>query len=181
MRPLTLTACSPKAALDENGTSNAISSKAPNMNSTSADLKLELRSANGSSMKFHEADAEHVRKALPLLAAPRLFAQPHRPLASQHCASMISGKGIDMIFVSTSAQLPLKFPLNLPVGRLDIVEQSHTWPDNKSAAIDDQDGQPPRHCTQVEIHTLAPSSWRRLKTNRSVHFSLDTKNTRCLN
>ena len=73
------------------------------MNTTSADLKLELRSANGSSMKFHEADAERVREALPWLAAPRLFAQPHRPLASQHCASMIPGKGIDMILTRTSA------------------------------------------------------------------------------
>ncbi len=121
------------------------------------DLTLELRSANGSSTEFYEVDAERVRETLRLLAAPGLFAQSHLLLASQHCASMIPCKGIDMILARTSAPLPLKFPLNLPAGLFDIVEQSDAWPDSKSAAIEDQGGQhgqPLRRNSQVEIHTL---------------------------
>jgi len=122
------------------------------------DLTIELRSANGSSAEFYQADEERVRETLRLLAAPQLFAQRHLLLTSQHCASMIPCKGIDMILVRTFAQTPLKFPLNLPVGLFDIVEQSETWPDNKSAAIEDQNKQervqPRRRSSQVEIHTL---------------------------
>ena len=116
------------------------------------DLSLELRSANGSSTEFYQADEERVRETLSLLAAPRLFAQRHLLLASQHCASMIPCKGIDMILVRTFARTPLKFPLDLPMGLFDIVEQPATWPDNKSGAIKDQNGQ--RRNALVEIHTL---------------------------
>src|SRR5208283_1163927 len=53
---------------------------------------------------------------------------------------------------------PLKFPLNLPVGVFDIVEQPEAWPDHKSAAIEDQNeqehGRPGRRSSEVEIHTL---------------------------
>lgn len=118
------------------------------------DLTLELRSANGSTTEFYQADEERVRETLRLLAEPRLFAQRHLLLASQHCASMIPCKWIDMILVRTFAQTPLKFPLNLPVGLINIVEQPEAWPDNKSAAIEDQNGQPQRRNAQVKIHTL---------------------------
>lgn len=118
------------------------------------DLTLELRLANGSLTEFYETDEERVRAALPLLAAARLFTQPHLLLASQHCASMIPCKGIDMILARTSAPLPLKFPLELPAGLFDIVEQRGARPDNNSAAIEDQEGQPRRINSQVEIHTL---------------------------
>jgi hypothetical protein len=110
-------------------------------------------------MEFYQADEERVRETLRLLAAPRLFAQRHLLLASQYCASMIPCKGIDMILARTSARTPLKFPLNLPVGLFDIVEQpEEAWPDNKSVAIEDQNGQQHgqqhRRDAQVEIHTL---------------------------
>lgn len=62
-----------------------------------------------------------------------------------------------MILAHTSAQMPVKFPLDLPVGLFDIVEQPDTWPDNKSSAIEEQSeqhGQPLRRNSQVEIHTL---------------------------
>jgi hypothetical protein len=122
------------------------------------DLTIELRSANGSSTEFYQADEERVLETLRLLAAPQLFAQRHLLLASQHSASMIPCKGIDMILARTSARTPLKFPLNLPVGLFDLVEQPEAWPDNKSAAIEDQNeqehGQPRRRNSQVEIHTL---------------------------
>src|SRR5208337_3715475 len=106
------------------------------------DLTIELRSANGSSTEFYEADDERVREALRLLAAPRLFAQPHLLLTSQDCASIIPCKGIDLILARTSARTPLKFPLNLPLGLFDLVEQPEAWPDNKSAVSEDQNGQP---------------------------------------
>jgi hypothetical protein len=128
------------------------------MTTIPTDLTIELRSANGSSTEFYQADAEHVRETLRLLAAPRLFAQPHLLLATQHCASMIPCKGIDMILARTSARTVLKFPLNLPVGLFDIVEQSEAWPHNSSAATGDQNeqahGQPRRRNAQLEVHTL---------------------------
>ena len=120
----------------------------------SVDLTLELRSANGSSTEFYQANEEHVRETLRLLAAPRLFTQHHLLLASQHCASMIPCKGIDMILVRTFARTHLTFPLDLPVGLFDIVEQPEAWPDNKSGAIKGQNGQPQRRKALVEIHTL---------------------------
>ena len=128
------------------------------MTTSPTDLTIELRSANGSSTEFYQADEERVRETLRLLAAPQLFAQRHLLLASQHCASMIPCKGIDMLLVRTFARTPLKFPLNLPVGLFDIVEQPEAWPDNKSAAIEEQNkqgcGQPRRRSSLVEIHTL---------------------------
>lgn len=128
------------------------------MTTNPIDLTIELRSANGSSTEFYQADEECVREALRLLAAPQLFAQHHLLLTSQHGASMIPCKGIDMILVRTFARAPLKFPLDLPLGRFDIVEQPEAWPDNKSATMEDQNkqrhGQPRRRSLQVEIHTL---------------------------
>ncbi len=124
------------------------------MTTNQMDLTLELRFANGSSTEFYEADEERVREALRLLAAPRLFAQPHLLLASQHSASMIPCKGIDMILARTSAPLPLKFPLNLPAGLFDIVEQPEAWSENKSAAIEDQNGEHRQRDLQVELLTF---------------------------
>ena len=126
------------------------------MTTNQIDLTLELRSANGSSTQFYEVDEERVREALHLLAAPRLFAQPHLLLASQHCASMIPCKGIDMILARTAAPLPLKFPLELPAGQFDIVEQPDAWQDNNSSAIEDQ-GEPhgqPRRQMERFAHAL---------------------------
>lgn len=128
------------------------------MTANPIDLTLELRAANGSSTEFYESDEDRVREALRLLAAPQLFAQDHLLLASQHGASMIPCKGIDMILVRTFARAPLKFPLNLPQGRFDIVERPEVWPDNPSVATDGPGGPPPgqprRRSLQVEIHTL---------------------------
>jgi hypothetical protein len=122
------------------------------------DLTIELRSANGSSTEFYQADEARVRESLRLLAAPQLFAQHHLLLTSQHCASMIPCRGIDMILARTFARGPLKFPLNLPVGQFDIVEQPEVWPGHHSTAMDDQtqrDRELSRRRTlQVEIHTL---------------------------
>ena len=128
------------------------------MTTITTDLTIELRSANGSSTEFYQADEERVHEALRLLAAPQLFAQRHLVLTSRQGASMIPCKGIDMILARTSARMPLKFPLNLPIGLFDIVEQPEAWPDSKSATIEHQNeqdrGQPRKRGSQVEIHTL---------------------------
>jgi hypothetical protein len=127
------------------------------MTANTMTLTVELRSANGSATEFYQSDEERVHETLRLLAAPQLFAQRHLLLASQHCASMIPCQGIDMIFVRTSARTPLKFPLNLPAGLFDLVEQPAAWPDNQPAASENQNGPhgpPRRRDSQVEIHTL---------------------------
>jgi hypothetical protein len=118
------------------------------------DLTLELRSANGSSTKYYQADEECVRETLRLLAEPRLFAQRHLLLAAQHGASMIPCKWIDMILVRTFARTPLNFPLHLPVGQFDLVEQPEARPDSNSVATEDQSGQQQRRNARVVIHTL---------------------------
>ncbi len=126
------------------------------MNQNQLDLTLELRSANGSVTEFYQADEARVRETLRLLAAPQLFAQRHLLLASEHCASLIPCAGIDMILVRTLARSPLKFPLTLPVGMFDLVEQSDAAPERHAMA--NQNGrphrQPHRRDAQVEIHTL---------------------------
>jgi hypothetical protein len=128
------------------------------MTTNTIDLTIELRAANGSVTEFYQADQEQVREALGLLASPQLFAQRHLVLASQHCGSMIPCTGIDMILVRTLARIPLKFPLNLPVGLFDIVELPGGWQEHQSATLQDltkqERGQPHRRTAQVEIHTL---------------------------
>jgi len=123
-----------------------------------ADLTVELRSASGSSTEFYQSDEERIRETLRLLAAPQLFAQPRLLLASQHSASMIPCKWIDMILVRTLARTPLKFPINLPMGLFDIVERPQAWPDDKSAEIEQKSGQehgqPQRRSLQVELDTF---------------------------
>lgn len=129
-----------------------------NMTTNPIDLTIELLSANGSSTEFYQPDEDRVRETLRLLAAPRLFAQPHLLLTSEHCASMIPCGGIDMILARTSARTPMKFPLSLPEGLFDIVEQPEFWPDNELAGMEDQNEddqeQPRRSVSQVQIHTL---------------------------
>src|SRR5208283_1420532 len=128
------------------------------MTTITADLSIEIRSANGTSTEFYQGDEERIAETLRLLAAPRLFAQPHLLLTSQDCASMIPCKGIDMILARTSAQTPLKFPVNLPVGLFDLVEQSEDGPAYSFAETEDprqqKSGQAQRHISRVEIHTL---------------------------
>jgi len=135
-----------------------MSNKTENMNTNPFDLTLELRSADGTSTEFYQADEERIRETLHLLAAPRLLAQPHLVLASEHGASMIPCRGIDMILARTSARTPLTFPLALPAGLLDISETPDDWPDNNSAATEDHHDQEPRRArpltSRVEIRTL---------------------------
>jgi len=128
------------------------------MNTIPVDLTVELRSADGTSAEFYQADEERIRESLRLLAAPRLLAQPHLVLVSEHGASMIPCRGIDMILARTSARTPLTFPLSLPSGLLDIIEMPEDCPDNNPAATEDHHDQEPGRAepltSRVEIHTL---------------------------
>jgi hypothetical protein len=132
--------------------------EAMNMTILPVDLTVELRSADGMSTEFYEADEERIQETLRLLANPRLLVQPHLMLASEDCASMIPCKGIDMILARTPASTPLKFPLVLPAGLFDIVEKPEGWANGESAVIEDPQDRDPgrarRHTAQVEIHTL---------------------------
>jgi hypothetical protein len=121
------------------------------MKKTPIDLTIELRAANGSVTEFYQDRDDRIREALQLLTAPQLFAQRHLLLASQHCASMIPCKGIDMLLVRTLARTPLKFPLILPVGLFDIVEQPEGQPEEVATSHDRRN--PRLRSSLVEIHT----------------------------
>lgn len=124
------------------------------MITTPIDLNVEIRSADGSSTEFYQTDEEKIHETLNVLAAPRVLAQRHLVIASKDYASLIPCAGIDMILVRTSARSPLRFPLNLPVGRFDIVEQTEDAPEYNFAEIEPESGQTNRHVSQVEVQTL---------------------------
>ncbi len=132
------------------------------MKTVPVELTVELRSTDGTSAEFYQTDEGLIQEMFRLLAAPRLLAQPHLLLASEHGASMIPCRGIDMLLARTSAPTPPIFPLALALGRLDIIEAPEDWSLNRSAVTqDDRDGEPERTCrltSQVEIYTLG--GWR---------------------
>lgn len=122
------------------------------------DLTVELRSADGTSAQYYQTNAERIREALRLLADPRLFAQRHLLLASRHRASLIQCQGIDMIIVHTSAPIPVKFPLHLPVGQFDLTECPEDLPEDDPPTTEEtcerKPGQAHLHTARVEIRTL---------------------------
>ena len=128
------------------------------MTTITTDLNIEIRSADGTSTEFYQTDEERIREALRLLSAPRLFAQPHLLLTSRHCASIIPCKGIDMILARASGPMPLKFPLNLPVGHFDLIQQPEELRGNDFSAMEELHGQEPqqdhRRDARVEIRTV---------------------------
>ena len=50
--------------------------KTENMNTIPVDLTVEFRSADGTSMEFHEADEERIRETPHLLATPQRVPSP---------------------------------------------------------------------------------------------------------
>jgi hypothetical protein len=129
------------------------------MKTAPSDLTLELRSADGTSTEYYQADEDGVRKALRLLSAPRLLTQPQLVLASGHGVSTIPCRAIDMILARTSAQVPVIFPLKTPMGLLDITEFGDDQPCREPAAVDDlanSDCSKPLNLpvSMVEAHTL---------------------------
>jgi hypothetical protein len=128
------------------------------MTTHSLDLTVELRSAAGTATEYYQTDEARIQEALRLLADPRLFTQRHLLLTSRHRASMIPCRGIDMIIIHTSAPIPVKFPLELPVGQFDLTERPEDLPDEDSAAVEEhcerKPGQVHRHTARVEVRTL---------------------------
>ncbi len=129
-----------------------------NMNTTSVDLTVEFRSADGTSTEFYQAGQDSIQTTLRLLASPRLLTQPHLVLASDHDASMIPCRQIDMILARTSATIPQIFPLTLPAVSLDIMEAPLDWPDYHFVDPEEREDQDPVQVSplisRVEIHTL---------------------------
>src|SRR5690242_5769460 len=131
------------------------------MTTNPVDLTIEVHSANGSSAEFYQADEESVGETLRILSSPQIFAQRHLVLASQHCASVLPCKGIDMLLARTLARSSLKFPLNLPVGVFDIVEQAEAWPQTKSATAQDEN-EPKRahsHHRNAQVKIIPLGGW----------------------
>ncbi len=125
---------------------------------TIPDLTVEIRSADGTSTEFHQADEERIRETLRLLTAPRLLSQPHLLLASEPGASMIPCKGIAMVLARTTSPPPQIFPLALPAALLDITEAANDRRDDHSIATEDHQDPNASHVrpltSRVEIHTL---------------------------
>ena len=126
------------------------------MNTITTDLNIEIRSADGTLTEFYQTDEQCIQEALRVLSSPRLFAEPHLLLTSRHCASMMPCKGIDMVLARTSGPMPLKFPLNLPVGHFDLVElpedphDSHETESPHGREL----GQEHRRNARVEVRTV---------------------------
>lgn len=143
------------------------------MNPPLVDLTVEICSADGNSAEFYQAEEERIAEALRSLATPRLLGQSHLVLASEHGASMIPCRGIDLLRARTSAPTPLSFPLTLPAGLLDIVETAADCPDSPVAEAppEPEPGTAPPLTSQVEIHTLG--GWRvTLKAVARAHGSV---------
>ena len=104
------------------------------MNTSSMDLMVEFRSADGTSSRYYQANESLIREILSVLAAPQLLARPYVLMALGEGTQLIPCRGIDMILVRTSVRTPLKFPLTLPAVRLDMVESSATAQDHSDAA-----------------------------------------------
>ncbi len=145
------------------------------MTTAPVDLAVEIRSVDGTCSEFYQDEEQLIQETLRLLAAPRLLAQPHLLLASGHGASLIPCRGIDIILARTSARTPLKFPLTIPTGTIDIIAQAEGGLDDYSAATetprDRHGGQARRHTSRVEIHTLG--GWRvTLKAVAVIHANV---------
>jgi hypothetical protein len=124
------------------------------MTTNRVDLTLELRSANGSSAEFYQADEERIGKTLHLLSTPRLLlTQQQLVFASDHSVSVVPVRGIDMILAHTSAQSPPVFPLIFPAGLLDIAEVGEdATDDNFHEELQVGDWLTPL-VSHVEVHT----------------------------
>ena len=120
------------------------------------DLTVEVRSADGTSTEYYQANEERIKKTLRLLSAPRLLTQPQLVLASDHGVNVVPSRGIDMILVRTSAQSAPILPLILPAGLINITEVGEDMPAGDFGGEQyEGDAQPPVPLvSRVEVHTL---------------------------
>ena len=123
------------------------------------DLTLEVRSTDGLAAGFYQADAKRVAKALRFLSSPRLFVEPQLTLASEHWATLIATRTIDVILARTNAAIPEVLPLKSPAGLIDISEVANSVPrDDRSFLL----GETSRNGAEatnarsfrVEVHTV---------------------------
>lgn len=126
------------------------------MTTNQIDLTVELRSADGTSTEYYQADAERIRKTLDLLSTPRLLTQPQLVLASDHGVNVVPVRGIDMILARMPAQSAPILPLMFPAGLLDITEAGeYALDDDFFRGHCQDDSQPPVPLvSRVEVHTL---------------------------
>ena len=123
---------------------------------TTLDLTIEIRSADGVSTEFYETDGERIRKTLLQLMTPRLLTQPQLKLASEYGVHEIPIRTIDVILVRTSTPAPVIFPLIFPAGLLDIAEVREDQLDSPGLAEHadaDWSSQASPITSQWEIHT----------------------------
>jgi hypothetical protein len=92
------------------------------------DLTLELHSADGTTAEFYQADPQRVATILRFLATPQVFTHPQLVFASEHMASAIATRAIDVILARTAAPLPKILPLKSPAGPIDIAEVEEQSP-----------------------------------------------------
>jgi hypothetical protein len=129
------------------------------MTTNRTDLTLEIRSSDGTSTEYYQADEERIGKTLRLLFTPRLLTQPQLLLASEGGTSMIPCRAIDIILAHTSVQVPVIFPLKSPLGPINITEFQNEQSGEETAAANDladSDCFEPLNplVSKVEIHTL---------------------------
>jgi hypothetical protein len=123
---------------------------------TTLDLTIEIRSADGGSTEFYETDGERIRKTLLLLMTPRLLTRPQLRLAVEYGVHEIPARAIDVILARTSTPAPVIFPLIFPAGLLNISEVREDQLDSSGLADQadaDWSAQASPATSQWEIHT----------------------------
>jgi len=123
---------------------------------TTLDLTIEVRSADGVATEFHETDGERIRNTLLQLMTPRLLTQPHLRLAWEYGVHEIPIRAIDVILARTSVPALVIFPLIFPAGLLDIAEVREDQLESTGLANhtdDDWASQASPVTSQWEIHT----------------------------
>ena len=123
---------------------------------TTLDLTIEIRSADGVATEFYETDGERIRKTLLQLMTPRLLTQPQLRLDWEYGVHEIPIRAIDVILARTSVPALVIFPLIFPAGLLDIAEVREDQLDSTGVANhadDDWSSQASPVTSQWEIHT----------------------------
>ena len=122
---------------------------------TTLDLTIEIRSADGVATEFYETDGARIRKTLLELMTPRLLTQPQLRLAWEYGVHEIPIRTIDVILARARAPAPVIFPLIFPAGLLDIAEVRGDQLDSGLAEHADADwsSQASPVTSQWEIHT----------------------------
>jgi len=127
------------------------------MNTTTS-LTIEVRSAGGTFIDFHQCDEQSIQEKLRFLASPRLLTQPELTLPWEGRVSSIPTQAIDMILARSSVGAPAVFPLIFPAGLLDLVEVTgESLQEDSTTVGDGQDtacAAASPITAHIEIHTV---------------------------